>query len=97
MLERRAFLRGLICAPAVVAASSLMPVRALKLLRPPVYGWTRMISYKPGDTITWNDYEYRILEPMIDKMKEQIAEAIMNGTFGAFPGFDGLHVNWQPA
>lgn len=45
ILARRSFLRGLFAAPAVVAASSLMPVSA-KLLTPNTPGLLAKITYR---------------------------------------------------
>lgn len=66
MINRRGLITGLIslvAAPAIVRASSLMPVKVIK-----------PISY-----MTLDDYAERIMLPMIEKMQEQIASSIMYG------------------
>ena len=50
-MNRRGFLAGLIAAPAVVAAGSLMPIRLPSVLRPRVHDLID-VSYQGGTTIT---------------------------------------------
>jgi hypothetical protein len=84
MIARRAFIRGLIAAPAVVAASSLMPIRLPSVLRPNLWQW-------PSDiypAITLDDYARRILDPMIRQYQKKIAEYVLE--FGTGPVSVGL-------
>jgi hypothetical protein len=61
MLTRRSILRGLIAAPAIVSAGSIMPVK-LGAVAPldhyPLLGWglpTELYSPTAGAWITWSD------------------------------------------
>jgi hypothetical protein len=65
---RRSFLRGLLAAPAVVSASSLMPV---KLFDPtPIGAWTRYSGYEPVH-LTLNDI-------VTSTLRNHAAEVIAN-------------------
>lgn len=82
-LPRRQFITGLISfaavAPAIVRASSLMPVKAYSYL-------------------TLDDYLERILNPMLDRLHEQIANDIMNnnGYIGHLLNFTDDKIGIKP-
>lgn len=57
ILPRRHFLRGILAAPAIVAAGSLMPVRSIeRLLVPNHYDYGSGFTLSPGEdfTISWD-------------------------------------------
>jgi hypothetical protein len=70
-LHRRGFITGLgalfIFAPAIVKATNIMPVRALAA----------------RDWLTLDECAARIMGLMIDKLQQQVADAVMYGSTGA--------------
>jgi len=68
MLTRRFFLQGLIAAPAIVPAASLMPVQLVPL------DWSNEGSFTIlYPTFTLDQYSQRILRPTINDITREAA------------------------
>lgn len=75
MIARRSIITGLVAlvaAPAIVKASSLMPVKATN---------TFGVDWGPGTTLTLtlDEYSERILQPMVGQLADQIADEMISG------------------
>lgn len=99
--SRRSFIAGIaaaFAAPAIVKASSLMPVKALEKVRyrthydvasdqlitrcDVLYGYLDVRAEWAADAIqlagiTMDEYTRRVVEPMVNRLAEQVADQIM--------------------
>lgn len=87
--SRRSFIAGItaaFAAPAIVKASSLMPVRAIidrdeLVTRCDVmYGFLDVrAEWQSNGSLSLDAYSKRILSPMMNKLAEQVANDVMEG------------------
>jgi hypothetical protein len=78
LIERRAFLRGLIAAPAVVAVASLMPVRLPLVLRPPIDVGALSLQMDAGLYAAWFEI-LRKSNEFLETINSQYIEQLQAG------------------
>lgn len=84
---------GLICAPAIVRAASLMPIKPLAEVPLKQFVVTGLVH----DSITLEEYSERILQPMVDRLVKNVEMLTLSGSYDLSIGdiitFSGVNYN----